>query len=434
MLRVAAGRSGRPRRRGRRHVVATAVSLAYLLAGGATLLAGRRISDGLWLGLHLVLLGAVSNAIVAWSEHFAAALLHARAVSDWAALARTGALNLAVAAVLTGVHRDQPALLAAGTGLLGLVVAAHALTLVGWHRRALAARLGQVALYYVAAAGALLGGIGLGLLLSGGGLGSADAWRAVRLAHVHLNLLGWVGLTVIGTLFTLWPTVLRTRMAAGVSTAATAAFLLLVGGLAVTTAGLLLQQRAVATAGLAGYAGGLGTALGPFVATMRRRRPAGAAAWMLAAGVGWLLVAVATDLAMLLGSARVVDLDRHGGRLLAAVVVGFALQMLTGALSFLLPVVWGRGAWGNRRLTRLLETGWPARVAALNLGVALRTLAPPDGLVAHVGWGLIGLAIGAFVLLATMALTWRLTTDPDRTGHATGGAGDDRPEGWRSGR
>ncbi len=28
-----------------------------------------------------------------------------------------------------------------------------------------------------------------------------------------VNLLGWIGLTVLGTLVTLWPTMLRTQMA-----------------------------------------------------------------------------------------------------------------------------------------------------------------------------------------------------------------------------
>jgi len=75
--------------------------------------------------------------------------------------------------------------------------------------------------------------------MSGGAAGSADASRAMRLAHAHLNVLGWIGLTVIGTLFTLWPTVLRTRMVAGVPAAARRTFPLAAGGLVVATAGLL---------------------------------------------------------------------------------------------------------------------------------------------------------------------------------------------------
>jgi len=401
-------RPRRGRERGHRHAVAAAITLAYLLAGGAAVLAGRRVPDGGWLALHLVLLGAVTNAIVVWSEHFAAALLHARPVSDRSALARLAGLNLGVVAVLAGVHGGRPALVAMGVGLVGVVVAGHALVLMRWLRRGLSARLGDTVWFYVAAGGALLAGMGLGLVLSSGQVGSAEAYRALRLAHAHLNLLGWIGLTVIGTQFTLWPTVLRTRMVAGrwLSNAARWAFLLCVGGLVVVTAGLSAQQRGVAVTGLAVYAGGLGAALGPFLATMRRRRPASAAAWMLAAGIGWFVLAVVADLVVLLGSARVVDLDTHMGRLLPAVALGFGLQVLTGALSFLLPVVWGRGARGNRRLTRLLEVGWPARVVALNLGVALRTLAARDGWLARTGWWLVGLSLGSFVLLALVALVW----------------------------
>jgi hypothetical protein len=42
----------------------------------------------------------------------------------------------------------------------------------------------------------------LGLWLASGVAGSVDAYRAMRLAHVHLNVLGWVGLSVVGTQFT----------------------------------------------------------------------------------------------------------------------------------------------------------------------------------------------------------------------------------------
>jgi nitrite reductase (NO-forming) len=397
-------------RRGRRHVVTAAVVLLYLAVGGITLLGGGRISGGGWLALHLLLLGAVTNAIVVWSEHFAAALLHTGPVSDRIALARVALLNLGVLAVLAGVHGGHPVLVAGGAGLLGAVVVVHMLLLGAWRWRGLAAGLGDTVWFYLAAGGALLGGIGLGLVMSGGGVSSADAYRAARLAHAHLNVLGWIGLAVIGTQFTLWPTVLRTRMVPGLAAAARWAFLLCVGGLAAATAGLLAQQRTAALAGLGVYAAGLGIALGPFVATMRRRRPRGAAAWMLAAGIGWLALAVLADLAALWGTDRVVDLDGRIGRLVPTVAVGFGLQVVIGALTFLLPVVWGRGAWGNRRLTRLLELAWPVRVAALNLGVALLTFAPHDtgGWAGRAGWWLAGLGAGSFVPLAGVALAWRV--------------------------
>jgi nitrite reductase (NO-forming) len=399
------------RDRGRRQLLVTGLVLGYLAAAGVTLVLGDRVAGGTWLALHLVLLGAATNAIVVWSEHFAAALLRVPRVGERAATARALALNLGVLAVLGGVHAGRPVLVAGGAWLAGAVVLVHAATLAAGIRRAFGARLAGTVWYYVAASAALLAGMGLGVLLAGGATGSADAYRAMRLAHVHLNVLGWVGLAVVGTQFTLWPTVLRTRMVADPRRAAGWSLPLLAGGLAVTAAGLLAQWRAVALAGLAGYAAGLGVALVPFARTALRRRPHTAASWMLAAGVAWFAVAVAADLLALAASDRVVDLDGRTGRLVPAVAVGFGLQVLTGALTYLLPVVWGRGAYGNRRLTAVLEAGWRPRVAAANLGVLLLVAGPPGGWAVRAGWWLAGLGLGAFVPLAAAALAWRVIED-----------------------
>ena len=121
---------------------------------------------------------------------------------------------------------------------------------------------------------------------------------------------------------------------------------------------------------------------------------------MLGAGMAWLVVAVVADLGVLAASRRVVDLDGQLARLVPVVVAGFALQTLTGALTYLLPVVFGRGAWGNRRLTALLELGWPLRVTAINLGV----LALVAGVAPALGWWLAGLGLGSFPPLAVAAL------------------------------
>jgi nitrite reductase (NO-forming) len=103
----------------------------------------------------------------------------------------------------------------------------------------------------------------------------------------------------------------------------------------------------------------------------------------------------------------VVDLDARAGRLVPVVVLGFGLQTLTGALTYLLPAVWGRGAHGNRRLARIVEAGWPARVAAVNLGVALLAVAPQGGTAGRAGAWLAGLGLAAFVPLAAAALASR---------------------------
>ena len=391
-------------RRARRHLLVAGVVLAYLAAGGVVLALGERVGLGDWLALHLVLLGAASNAIVVWSEYFAAALLHTAPAGERVALVRTVALNAGIVAVLVGVPTGRSTLAAAGAGLAGVVVLVHGLALAGRVGRALPGRLSGTVWFYVAAGAALLVGMGMGLWLAGGVVGSAEAYLALRLAHAHLNVLGWVGLTVIGTQFTLWPTVLRTRMVPGLERAVRWSLPPLAVGLAVAAVGLAARNRPVALAGLALYAAGLGIALVPFVRTARGRPLRTAAAWMLGAGMAWLVVAVVGDLVALAASSRVIELDGRVARLVPAVVAGFALQTLTGALSYLLPVVFGRGAWGNRRLTGILELAWPVRVAAVNLGVLVLVAAPAGGGVSTIGWWLTGLGLGSFVPLAVAAL------------------------------
>jgi len=71
--------------------------------------------------------------------------------------------------------------------------------------------------------------------------------------------------------------------------------------------------------------------------------------------MAWLVVAVVADLGALAAAGQVVDLDGRLARLVPVVVARFALQTLTGAPTYLLPIVFGRGALGNRLLTAILD-------------------------------------------------------------------------------
>ena len=51
----------------RSHLLVAGFVVAYLAAGGMTLALGDRVTSGSWLAVHLVLLGAATNAIVVWS-------------------------------------------------------------------------------------------------------------------------------------------------------------------------------------------------------------------------------------------------------------------------------------------------------------------------------------------------------------------------------
>ncbi|WP_226900351.1 multicopper oxidase domain-containing protein [Nonomuraea phyllanthi] len=390
-----------PRPRASWHLRANAIVVGWLGLTVAVALAGGVLPAPRWLLIHVFLLGAVSTAILIWSEHFTVALLRARSPSQNGSLARLALLNAATLAVLAGVTSGswQPA--AAGAALMAAVVLWHAAVLVRLARRALPGRFGHVIGWYVAAAAALAAGATLGGLLTSP-LGQGAVHERLHAAHAEVNLLGWVGLTVLGTLFTLWPTVLRTRMSDRTRRASRIGLWLTAPGLAVTVAGLLAGWRWAAVAGLAAYAVGGLTALAPLADALRRRRPHTGAAWMLGAAIVWFEVALAVDL--------VITATRPAGEvagalspLLPIVLAGFVAQVLLGSLLHLLPAVLGGGPARFKENAALLERGWAVRLAALNLGVPLLALPVPQP-IALLGWALVLGSILAFVALAVTTL------------------------------
>src|SRR5687768_10199796 len=88
-LPLAEVRERRPRMR--RHQVTASVAAVYALAAAGASVVGDPTHR--WVAVHLLLLGAASNAILVWSRHFAQALLHARLGSERAAVARLAGFN-----------------------------------------------------------------------------------------------------------------------------------------------------------------------------------------------------------------------------------------------------------------------------------------------------------------------------------------------------
>ncbi|GGZ05487.1 multicopper oxidase domain-containing protein [Streptomyces poonensis] len=403
--------SGLKRRHLRAHVVIVMwAGLALTAATGQQSLPVAR-----WLAIHLFLLGAATTAIVVWSEHFAVALLHARVPDERWSDARLAGVNLAVAGVLIGVWADRPALTGAGCALLVAAVAAHWVVLARMGRGALGGRLAPVVGYYRAAAAALVVGAVLGWLLATGRAGTGG-YAGVRLAHVHVTLLGWIGLPVLGTLFMLWPTVLGVRMREHTTKVAPRVLALTGGGLLTAVAALAAGRRWPAVAGVAAYLLGVAVAARLFARTVRGRRPvSAAAAWSLGAAAGWLLAGVTVDLGALV-TGPLAEAQDAAGSLVPVLLVGFVAQVLIGALTYLLPVVLARGPEERAALRAVLERWWPVRLVALNLGVGLLPLSGPGG---TAGTALTALSGAAFLAQAVSVLV--------RGGR---GAGEERPSRW----
>ncbi|WP_149182810.1 multicopper oxidase domain-containing protein [Streptomyces sp. TRM49041] len=386
-----------------RHLRAHVLVVAWLVSALLAVAAPESLPVARWLAVHMFLLGAVTTAVLIWSEHFAVAMLHARIPDARWSAARLGTANLAVAGLLIGVWTAAPALTSVSATLLVAAAAAHLVMLVRLGRGALGGRLKPIVSYYRAATAALIAGAVLGGLLATGGAGGPDRYAGLRLAHIHVTLLGWIGLPVLGTLFMLWPTVLGVRMKDRTTKVSRWVLWLTGSGLLVAVAALALGRRWPAAAGLALYAEGAALAVNLLVRTVRGSRPvSAAAAWTLAVATCWLLIAVAADLAWLV--ARPLAAAQTGiDALLPVLLIGFVAQILIGALTYLLPVVLSSGPKDRAAVRAVLERGWLTRLVALNTGVVLTAL-PLPGPAATAGTLLAALPGAAFLALVVAVL------------------------------
>ncbi len=327
-----------------------------------------------WLPVHLLLLGAVSNAILIWSRHFADALLRLpEAISRRGEAVRLALFNTGALTVVAGMILDNTGAVLVGATAAALVAGWHAVVLLVRMRRVLPSRFGTTLRYYVAAAALLPVGVSLGVAMAPDNLSEA-AHAQLALAHVVINLLGWVGLTVVGTLVTLWPTVLHARVADGAEHAARRALPVLLLGLLVAATGALTGNRPAAAAGILAYLCGLAVVGRPLVAETRTRPPTTYATRTVLAAQCWLVGSVSALASIVAVAPSWQQAADAGDQLAAPFLIGFAAQVLLGALSYLVPVVLGGGPTVTRATRTALDTAGTLRLAAINVGLVIATL------------------------------------------------------------
>ncbi|CPR13200.1 multicopper oxidase [Mycobacterium bohemicum DSM 44277] len=392
------------------HLRAGAVVFAWLAALLVVAVAHRFVPLSGWLLIHLLGLGAASNAILIWSRHFADALL--RRPPDPARTAevlRIAAFNAGAVTVVVGMlGRWWPVVLVGGV-VVGVVALAHGATLLRQLRTALPARFGVTVRYYVAATACLAIGAGLGVAMANSAL-PGDIHERFVIAHAAVNLFGWVGLTVLGTLVTLWPTMLRTRMAAGVEVAARRGLPALLTALAVAAAGAAAGSPLITGAGAVGYLGAVGFVLRPHLDEIRRKRPGDFATLSVLAGVAWLTGSLAFAAVALATSPTWPAAVVAAGDLTAAVLAGFLVQVLLGSLTYLTPVVMG-GRAATLAAGAELERGAPWRLTVANAGLLLCVL-PTPSLVRVAASMLVLVSYAAFLPLLVRAV-WRAHRNRD---------------------
>ncbi|TFD45664.1 copper oxidase [Cryobacterium frigoriphilum] len=355
-----------------------AVVVGWLAVLGVAVLTHQMVPGADWLMVHLLLLGAVSTAILIWSQHFADTLVRRPALSGRRSLIiRLAGHTLGAILVMVGMTLNAFPLVLGGGLVVGAVAVLHAILLGGQLRRAKPTRFGSLVRYYVAASVSLAIGVGLGIWMAGPATG-ADLHARLYVAHIILNVLGWVGLTAVGTLLLLWPTVLRTRLGDGTDAAARTALPLLAAGVLVAAGASLAGQPIGVAAGALLYLLGLMPVVREAVRQARQAPPTTFAGWSLAASMAWLAFSVgALGVLVATAPAPIEAVDRLGW-LLVPLLAGFAVQLLLGALSYLVPMVSGGGPQAGKAAAAELDRAPLFRLLVVNGGIVFYLLPVPS--------------------------------------------------------
>lgn len=369
-----------------------------------------------WLMLHLLFLGAATHAILVWSQHFTIALTRGTLTAADRRGQNTRLLlaNAGTVLVLVGVPVSVWPVVISGASMLAVAVVWHGIRIVRRLRGALPGRFTRTVRYYAVSAAFLPVGLALGAWLAGGPDATGDAAGRLVLAHAIINVLGWIGITVAGTLVTLWPTMLRTKADDRASVRAARALPVLAGAVVVAAAGAAAGVAALIALGLAAYAVGLGIIAETFVTAARQAPPrsfstlsAGAAlCWWL----GLLVVLVVQAAQAAVGQFEGVDPGASVAAVQHAIdwaapylAAGFVAQILVAALSYLVPVSLGGGPTPVRVGTAALDASGTLRVATANSALFVCAL-PVSSTVRVVASGLYLIAMGSFLWFFMVAL------------------------------
>jgi nitrite reductase (NO-forming) len=368
----------------------------YLLALLAWVVAGGRWPGGRWFGVHLFTLGVVTNLVLALSDHFARTLTHEGGRSPrW----QLPIANAGIVGILWGIPNSNEWVIAAGATVVTVEVMRSYVTLRRLRRRAPGTRFSWIVRAYERAHGAFIHGAILGALIGAGVLTGSWALSA-RIAHLHVNVLGWAGITLLATVVFFGPTIVRTRIEPGAearaanilprsATALTVAVLALLGTGAGGAPSVVL--RLIAAAGLVVYEWGVVEIGVPLIRAARRAHPsAGRAA--LVAVAAWFAVVVALDV-VIVATARWRYLDALG----VAMLSGVLFQAIAASLGYLAPLLLRPDARTRARLSERIDRHGTPRTIAWNVGVACAALAAALGtspnsavsLAGSIGWGLL---------------------------------------------
>jgi hypothetical protein len=222
--------------------------LVFILAGAAAAIA--HAVSGVWwehwVSLHLLFVGGISQLVLGAGQFFTCAFLATNPPSRRMVGAQVAVWNAGTILIAVGYPTATTGLVEAGGALVGAGLVLFAVALVRMERRSL--QQARWALRWYEASAASLGvGALLGVLMARG-----TAWTHGSLlgAHLALNLGGWFGTAIVGTLHTFFPSLTHTQLRHPRLQAPT--FVLWAAGIAGLALGSAFDSRALITLGWLG--------------------------------------------------------------------------------------------------------------------------------------------------------------------------------------
>ncbi|MCW4456723.1 multicopper oxidase domain-containing protein [Microbacterium sp. MPKO10] len=359
------------------YIITNSVLGLWMLAAIVAVSAHRVLPHSTWLMVHLTMLGAVSTAILIWSQHFADTLTRRQAPGGRLGLGiRLGLHTVGAVCVVAGILADALPVILTGAALVAAAALTHATIMTLQLRGALTSRFGPLVRFYAVSALWLVVGVGLGFWMSQ--LLADDPLRGrLFVAHVAVNLLGWVGTTVLGTVILFWPTVLHARMRPTDGRRSPLVLTISIFGLVLVLVGAGAGVLPLVAAGVVVWLCALALVLFEGIRQTKDAARLSYAGLSIGAALCWLAVS-AGFLAAGVGSASGWDeaVDRLAW-IVQPFVAGFAVQIVLGALSYLLPVIMGRPNARKAAETEL-DRGAVFRAATINIGMVAYLLPVPS--------------------------------------------------------
>jgi nitrite reductase (NO-forming) len=358
--------------------------IAFLVAAALAALidAVSPWSWGRWLALHLAFVGGVSQLVLGASQFFAGAFLATDPPPRRLVRAELLAWNLGAVVLAVAIPRGAGVAIWFAVALLLVSLVIWSTAIATMWRRSLRRSPWAVAWY---CSGALFLGLGL---VAGSLLAHGVPWSQGNLlgAHMALNLAGWFGGAIVGTLHTFYPSLTQTQLRhprlQGL------AFAAWTGGVAALAVGYAWALDPLAVAGwLALCVGALALLANVGACVAGARAPLSLAARVVGVAQPFLLAALLVAAASALGrgpSQALVGAPRATvGTLLVAGWIG--LTVLGSLLHLLAVVVRVRGGFAARmpasrpRLDSAIAAAAIAAIAALALaqGAGLDALHDP---------------------------------------------------------